>query len=190
MIGIASIFRTIQGEGQLLGVLMTFVRTAGCSVGCKLCDTDYRMRRRMSVRDIVIECKHSQGDGWIWVTGGEPTDWPELTALASELKAAGFKTAIATAGVREVSRDLWDFISVSPHDPSKWVQCHGDQLNIVPGLNGFKLDDFVSIQHQFDHKYITPCDGQPESVQQCVDFVLANPDWRLGIQAHKIWALP
>jgi organic radical activating enzyme len=35
------IFRTIQGEGALMGVPMIFVRLAGCSIGWDVMGADY-----------------------------------------------------------------------------------------------------------------------------------------------------
>ena len=51
------VFRTIQGDGTYAGTPMTFVRLAGCSVGCPQCDTDYSVAERTSVKDIVERCK-------------------------------------------------------------------------------------------------------------------------------------
>ena len=53
------VFHTLQGEGHLLGQPMTFVRLAGCSVGCAGCDTIYRKVRRASVEEIVEEVRQS-----------------------------------------------------------------------------------------------------------------------------------
>jgi len=36
---VAEVFRSWQGEGLLLGRRMVFVRLAGCTVGCRYCDT-------------------------------------------------------------------------------------------------------------------------------------------------------
>ena len=38
---IAEIFRSLQGEGRLTGVESIFVRTAGCNLRCRYCDTPY-----------------------------------------------------------------------------------------------------------------------------------------------------
>ncbi len=38
---IAEIFRSIQGEGRLTGVDSVFVRTSGCNLRCRYCDTPY-----------------------------------------------------------------------------------------------------------------------------------------------------
>ncbi len=38
---IAEIFRSIQGEGRLTGTESVFVRTSGCNLRCRFCDTPY-----------------------------------------------------------------------------------------------------------------------------------------------------
>ncbi len=38
---IAEIFRSIQGEGRLTGTESIFVRTSGCNLRCRFCDTPY-----------------------------------------------------------------------------------------------------------------------------------------------------
>jgi len=188
------VFRTIQGEGALLGVPMTFVRLAGCSVGCTHCDTDYRVHRRVTLDELVREvCSLTAIDGWVWITGGEPTDH-DLYSLLQGLAGAGLKVALATSGHREVGDcGPWiDWLSVSPHDPSKWKQVRGHELKIVPGLNGFHIRDFAAELRQpsnWAHKFVQPCDGVPETVSECVGWVEAHPEWRMTAQAHKLWKL-
>jgi organic radical activating enzyme len=38
---VAEVFRSYQGEGLLLGRRQVFVRLAGCTVGCRYCDTEW-----------------------------------------------------------------------------------------------------------------------------------------------------
>lgn len=187
------VFRTIQGEGAMLGVPMTFVRFAGCSVGCEECDTDYRVYRRVELDELVREvCSLTAIDGWVWLTGGEPTDH-DIAPLVARLNSAGLKVALATSGHRRVAyRDIFplSWLSVSPHDPAKWVQLHGSELKIVPGLKGdTRIRDFAVPRDGFQHRFVLPCDGKPETVQECVEWVEANPTWRMTVQAHKLWSM-
>jgi 7-carboxy-7-deazaguanine synthase len=193
------IFRTIQGEGALLGVPMIFVRLAGCSIGCSLCDTDYSVKERLTDREIFDRCvalKRRPGD-WVWVTGGEPTDHEWLYGLTELLKFNGnFRVIVATAGHKQCP-EVWErtgvtFLSVSPHDPTKWMQRTGFELKIVPGLNGFHLKDFDLDNRilAFGHKYVSPCAGMPETVAECVEFVESHPGWLMTTQAHKLWRMP
>lgn len=196
------VFRTIQGEGSLIGTPMVFVRLAGCSIGCPLCDTDYRVAERATEKEIAARCSalrlpaYPKMRDMVWITGGEPTDH-DLVPLCHALLDANFSIAVATAGhkvwPKEVDSAVFHF-SVSPHDPAKWVvrQARGD-LKIIPGLNGFGIRDFIpsdDVPHEwFGNRYVVPCDGKPETVQECSDWVLTHPTWRLGVQAHKRWGI-
>jgi 7-carboxy-7-deazaguanine synthase len=196
------VFWTIQGEGVLFGTPQVFVRLAGCNVGCPECDTDYTVAERVDVREVVRRVVNAAGGArWVWLTGGEPTVH-DLATLVEELRTAGFRIALATAGVRAVTRGRgvlypaggFDFVSVSPHRVDGWVQRRGEQLNVVPGLNGLKLSDFEGVDVSgFEHKFVTPfwCGAadRMERVGECVEWVKAHPDWRLGAQIHKWWGL-
>lgn len=193
------VFHTIQGEGALLGLPMVFIRLAGCSVGCPECDTDYAADRRVELSELLSEVsRHLYGaTRWVWITGGEPTD-QDLPELMRGLHTLPCKVAVATSGIREVGRgfcrDGADFLSVSPHDPATWVQRTCDQVNFVAGLNGRRLTDYDDIlshyEREISHKYVTPCDGKPETMRECLQWVRCHSGWKLGIQAHKVWGLP
>ncbi len=193
------VFLTIQGEGTMTGQPMIFVRLAGCSVGCVLCDTDYKVFERVESLEIVNRIKESASLTYskeVWITGGEPVDH-DLEELVSAMKDAGFFVSIATSGHKSVPDRLkyWHGcrVCVSPHDPSKWVEMTGDELNIVPMLAGYSLQDFIGVLNSrpsgFRAKRVTPCEGRPETVSECVDFVNRNYGWTLGVQAHKSWGV-
>ena len=38
---ISEIFYSIQGEGELTGIPSVFIRTSGCNLRCRWCDTKY-----------------------------------------------------------------------------------------------------------------------------------------------------
>lgn len=195
------IFSTVQGEGALLGLPMVFVRCGGCTIGCPECDTDYSVVRRLTADQIADEVaqRFYGGIQWCWCTGGEFTTY-DLALLISAVrkKCPGLRLALATAGTKRVQRGSlyggWDFVSVSPHSTDGWVLRRGNQLNLVPGLNGLRLTDFLpyeeEIRQGFDHRYVTPMWGDQESFRQCLNWVRVHPGWRLGVQAHKHWNLP
>lgn len=194
------VYATVQGEGALLGEPMVFIRLAGCSVGCPLCDTDYRVAERATAAEIADRVRALSGDrGRVWITGGEPTDhdlWPLLTTLDGGPYGIGWWVGLATSGHRPVE-DRWnkriDWLSISPHDHARWRQRRGDELKVVPGLGAARLDDFAADPDvlRFAHKFAQPLDGRPESVAECAAFVRAHPDWRLGVQAHRFgWGMP
>ncbi len=191
------IFWTIQGEGHLRGEQMCFVRLAGCSVACPACDTDYRRNEFATEEEITTRVAAiippAARNKLVWITGGEPTDH-DLTALIAALRAKGYRIALATSGHRLVTAEV-DWLSVSPHDPSKWVQLSGNEMKIVPDLNGFSIDSFRRAHPDettdFRYRYVQPLSiGKAEdaaSLRTCLEFVQAHPNWSLSRQDHHYW---
>jgi 7-carboxy-7-deazaguanine synthase len=197
------VFRTCQGEGLMFGVPMVFIRLAGCNVGCPECDTDYQVSYRANAGAIAEEAASTASPGceWVWITGGEPTIH-ELEPLYAALRRADFRIALATAGVTRIKavgrcNGGPDFVSVSPHKiDASWVQKRGDQINIVPGLNGLTLTQLDASPAEwfagFSHRFVTPCWYTPNgttNVAEVMDWVYRHPGWRVGIQAHKHWGV-
>ena len=193
------IFWTIQGEAHLRGFQMCFVRLAGCSVGCAHCDTDYR-KQEMAIADEIAAraddlTPTNARDRWVWITGGEPTDH-NLIPLINALRARRFSIAVASSGHRRMIPPV-DWLSISPHDPAKWVQTYGSEVKIVPGLNGFSIEDFLSVhpdsQTDFMYRYVQPLSigkvEDPASLRTCLEFVRANPNWALSRQDHHYWSV-
>ena len=103
-------FKSIQGEGLMMGMPTFFVRTVGCNLSCAWCDTRYSMvgGKDMSLEEImdsIGECGH------VCVTGGEPMLQPEMPELLKMLVAAG-KQVLSRSAILEptLTRDL-DFDS-------------------------------------------------------------------------------
>ena len=81
---IAEIFRSLQGEGRLTGTPSVFVRTSGCNLRCRFCDTPYASwapeGENLSVDEIVARVEELAGAArgsaaWarhVVLTGGEP----------------------------------------------------------------------------------------------------------------------
>lgn len=176
---------------------MLFIRLAGCSVGCAGCDTDYSVSSRMSAKDIAKAANdatpRAARDRWVWITGGEPTDH-DLQPLISALREWRFSIALATSGHKRVIPPV-DWLSISPHDPRKWVQTYGNEVKIVPGLNGHDIQSFELFhpdsQTDFMYRYVQPLSingvEDPASLRTCLSFLKTNPNWSLSRQDHVYW---
>lgn len=70
---IIEIFRSLQGEGVLIGTPTVFVRFQGCNLHCQWCDTGYAREggEEMSVEQI-LEKVDSYKTQFVCLTGGEP----------------------------------------------------------------------------------------------------------------------
>ena len=190
---------SIQGEAHLRGFQMAFIRLAGCDVNCPGCDTDYSFGKKMFAKNIAEWCDKitpvSCRDRWVWITGGEPSIH-NLRPLLSELSKLGFSTAVASSGNHRVIPPI-DWLSISPHNPDKWIQTYGNEVKIVPGLNGFDIDDFLRAhpdsQTDFMYRYVQPLwdmqkdQEDKDSLKACIQFLKHNPNWSLSRQDHKFW---
>lgn len=119
---VMEMYRSIQGEGTLMGVPTTFVRFFACNLRCSWCDTRYSWSvreggtwRTLSPQTVVQEIEALEARHVV-LTGGEPTlqkDLPELVAL---LKARGYHLTIETNAtiVPETLLPLIDLWSLSP----------------------------------------------------------------------------
>jgi len=190
---VTEIFFTIQGEGHLRGFQQTFIRLAGCSVGCAECDTDYSRKEMLTAEEIAeraVALTPRMIDPWAWITGGEPGDY-NLALLLAALKAKRFSTAVATSGQKRVIPPV-DWLSVSPHRRD-FLQRYGNEIKIVPGLNGVNLDEWDEVLKTtaFMYRYVQPLwrDGREDldSLAQCLQFLKTHPDWALSRQDHKYW---
>lgn len=194
------VFHTVQGEGDLLGLPMVFVRFAGCPVGCSNCDTDYSFAERVTDLEILIRIKELtrwKETKWVWFTGGEPAVH-NIAPLLRLVESKGYKTAVATSGVRDTWRLSPTFLSVSPHALDEtWLQRAGQQVNVVPGLNGLSMEAIQKANDDglfdgFESKWITPVwDAKIGQMNtgDCIQFVNRRPGWKLGVQAHKAWGV-
>ncbi len=122
---IAEIFRSLQGEGRLTGVESVFVRTSGCNLRCRFCDTPYASWEPegdyFSVEEVVAAVERTAMEpataeaalDHVVVTGGEPMMLPELVPLCAELRRRGMHVTIETAGTRYQPVEC-DLMAVSP----------------------------------------------------------------------------
>ena len=115
---ISEIYRSRQGEGFLTGTPSVFVRTSGCNLRCRFCDTPFASWEpegvQMSVSQIMQQIHDTAAAArHVVVTGGEPMLPREIDKLCNQIQRAGFHITIETAGTiyRELDCDL---MSISP----------------------------------------------------------------------------
>lgn len=101
---INEIFVSIQGESTWAGDPCVFLRTTGCSLRCRWCDTEYAFHdgTERTVTDLVEEaCSHPIE--LVEITGGEPLMQPAVPLLATELMRRGKTVLVETSGAYDIS---------------------------------------------------------------------------------------
>lgn len=115
---IAETFHSIQGEGALTGTPSFFVRTSGCNLRCRWCDTPYASWTpegdQRTIESIVAEAASRPAPRHVVLTGGEPLMAKEIHALAHAFQNQGYHITIETAGTLPPNGIPCDLASLSP----------------------------------------------------------------------------
>jgi 7-carboxy-7-deazaguanine synthase len=127
---ISEIFYSIQGEGRLVGVPSVFVRTSGCNLRCRWCDTPYTSwkpeGKSWSIKNILCEVARYP-TRHVVITGGEPLLAPDIQDLTLQLKQRGAHITVETAAT--IFKPLaGDLISLSPKlaNSTPWQRSRGE----------------------------------------------------------------
>jgi 7-carboxy-7-deazaguanine synthase len=101
---IHEIYRSLQGESKFAGRPCVFVRTTGCSLRCKWCDTPHAFTQgRRMPRAVVLAQALAFDTELVEVTGGEPLEQPEVLPLMAELCDAGRTVLLETSGALDLA---------------------------------------------------------------------------------------
>ena len=99
---ICEYFRSIQGEGIMIGTPTYFIRTAGCNLRCEWCDTTYAQEGGMETSvDEIMEMVDDTMN--VCITGGEPMLQADMPELIGRLLEAGKRIVIETNGSKDIS---------------------------------------------------------------------------------------
>jgi 7-carboxy-7-deazaguanine synthase (Cx14CxxC type) len=203
--GVKEIFYTLQGEGANAGRPAVFCRFAGCnlwsgleadraSATCNFCDTDFvgtdglgggKFRTADLLADEIA--KHwgdERAHRFVVLTGGEPllqVDRP----LTDALHARGFTIAVETNGTVPRPEGL-DWVCVSPKADTTLAIEAGDELKLVFPQEGVDPERFSGLA--FSHFFLQPMDNVLQQTNQrlAMQYCLAHPRWKLGLQTHKM----
>lgn len=205
-------FYTLQGEGFYKGTAAYFIRLGGCDVGCAWCDVkeswNADAHKKYSVKEIVeklqSEIKTPQQQNIqpqtlnekpiIVITGGEPL-MHHLDELTQALLLLGFKTNIETSGSSALSGN-WSWICLSPK------KFKAPLPSILPLANELKIVVFNKFDFDWAEEYAAKVSPncllylQPEWDKAAtitpliVDYIKANPKWKLSLQIHKYINVP
>ncbi len=206
---VKEIFYTLQGEGAQAGRAAVFCRFAGCNLWsgresdratavCTFCDTDFvgtdgQNGGKFASADALADAVAARWPGgvagaagrpYVVCTGGEPLLQLD-DALVEAFHARGFEVAVETNGTQPAPAGL-DWICVSPKADAPLLLTAGDELKLVYPQPRALPERFAGLA--FDHFFLQPMDGpdRRDHTRAATDYCMAHPQWRLGVQMHKI----
>jgi len=205
MYSVKEIFYTLQGEGANAGRPAVFCRFAGCnlwtglerdraSATCNFCDTDFvgtdglgggKFRTADLLADEIAQhWGDERAHRFVVLTGGEPllqVDKP----LTDALHARGFTVAVETNGTVARPEGL-DWVCVSPKADTRLAIEAGDELKLVFPQEGVDPERFARLE--FTHFFLQPMDNVLQQTNQrlAMQYCLAHPQWKLGLQTNKM----
>jgi len=204
---IKEIFFTLQGEGMRTGRAAVFCRFAGCNLWsglekdrstavCSFCDTDFvgadagkfKTPEELALRIADEWPKQAGGTPYVVFTGGEPLLQLDQ-ALCDAVHKHGFEISIESNGTLPAPAGV-DWICVSPKSTAELVQTSGHELKLVYPQADAPPAKFAGLA--FENFVLQPMDGpaRAANTQACTEYCLAHPQWRLGLQTHKIVGIP
>lgn len=128
---IKEIYLGVQGEGKWLGKPTVFIRTAGCNIRCKYCDTKYAQTvagaEDMNAREVAKIADSFRPVNTVCITGGEPLVQKDMRKLVTLLIGLGKKVQLETNGSLDVSEYKDCFISMDVKCP-----CSGEAESLLP----------------------------------------------------------
>ena len=213
MLPIVETFHSLQGEGLHAGRSAFFIRLGGCDVGCSWCDTKHSWPKTTHPSHTLDELGREAanaahaGAAFVVITGGEPLHH-QLDELCQTLDyqiskkiGSSLPLHLETSGVDALS-GCFDWITLSPKrhkPPTTELLARCDELKIVV----HEQDDLFfaetmainAIQNRCHQSgfstrrpalLLQPGHDCHEGQQLAINFVKANPQWRLSLQTHKL----
>lgn len=189
-------FYTIQGEGFHKGTAAYFIRLGGCDVGCHWCDVKESWNAAThpptGIQQIVTNAaKYSDT---IVITGGEPLMW-DMQPLTASLKAKNLNIHIETSGAYPLT-GIWDWICLSPKKnklPEGRIYDEAHELKVIV----YNKHDLIFAEQEAAKTnkncilYLQPEWSVRDKVTPIiVDYVMANPKWKVSLQTHKYLNIP
>jgi len=210
---VKELFYTLQGEGAQAGRAAVFCRFTGCNLWtgreqdratavCTFCDTDFvgtdgagggKFASAEELADAIARAWPCRAEGvatnarerpYVVCTGGEPLLQLD-TPLIDALHARGFEVAVETNGTQPAPPGL-DWICVSPKADAPMVLTAGHELKLVYPQPLARPERFAGMD--FQNFFLQPMDSvlQREHTKAAVAYCMANPQWRLSVQMHKV----
>jgi 7-carboxy-7-deazaguanine synthase len=202
---INEIYQSIQGESSYAGQPCVFVRTSGCNLRCRWCDTTHAFEtgQDRSIPAILKSVRHF-GCHLVEVTGGEPLIQEESFSLVTALLDEGYRVLVETSGSVSIKRldpraitildikcpgsgmdehMLWDNLNhLNAPDELKFVISDRADYDWAKSV----LKQYPQLQDRMIH--FSPVFGEMDPQQLAASILSDRLSVRLQLQIHKyIW---
>jgi len=202
---IHEIYQSIQGESTYAGQPCVFVRTGGCNLRCRWCDTEdaFEAGQEKSL-ECVLETVRKFACDLVEVTGGEPLLQPETPVLIRSLLDAGHRVLLETGGALPIDHiDPRAVIILDIKCPGsgmsgavRWENLKDLKANdevkfVIADMADYHWAKMILEQHQIltgKIIHFSPVFGEMDP-RQLADWILKDRlSVRLQMQLHKyIW---
>ena len=187
-------FHSLQGEGHHSGRSAFFIRLAGCSVGCRWCDTKQSwpegVHPHRSVDDLADAALTAVTSGACFtvITGGEPLHH-DLGPLTTALNRTRRPLHLETSGVDPLSGQF-DWITLSPkrHRPPRTEllrRCHELKVVVHSPEDLAFAEEMASQTARQAELLLQPGWDSDRGRDLSLEHVRHQPGWRLSLQTHK-----
>ncbi len=205
---VKEIYFTLQGEGAQTGRAAVFLRFAGCNLWsgreqhrmkavCRFCDTDFvrtdgtgggkfATAEALASAVAALWPAAQPGSPFVVCTGGEPLLQLDERLIAA-LHAEGLEIGVETNGTIAAPAGI-DWLCVSPKGDAALQQQSGEELKLVFPQEEAAAQPEKFAALSFQHFFLQPLDNEQlqANTRAAIDYCLANPQWRLSLQTHKL----
>ena len=203
---ITTIYESIQGESTYAGRRCVFVRTTGCPLRCRWCDTSYAFAggTRMSLTQIIQRVQ-SYSAPLVELTGGEPLAQPATLTLMKQLIDLNKQVMIETSGSIDIqSIDPQVHIIMDIKCPDSGMASHNRYTNfahlkstdeikfVIASSQDFQWAVQLVSEYNLLSQFVvlfSPAFGLLKPADLSAWILESSLDIRLNLQIHKmIWA--
>jgi 7-carboxy-7-deazaguanine synthase len=205
-IKVKEIYLSVQGESQYAGLPCVFVRTSGCPLRCKWCDTAYSFAGGddMSITEIIKQVKSHEVE-LVELTGGEPLAQESSFPLLKAMCEQGLSVLLETSGsesVQRVPQEVHIIMDIKCPDSKMSDRNFYENFEFLKPTDEIKFvvasrEDFdwaveLSAKHHLESRFsllFSPAWGLVKP-DQLVEWLLESKcHARLNLQQHKyIWS--
>ncbi len=185
---IVETFVSIQGEGQLQGTNVLFIRTFGCDLECVFCDEPKHTNKNLIkeyTEEALVKLAQEAGVEWVCITGGEPS-LHNMNYLIKAIQAVGIKVQVESNGKDFGNIQAADIKTCAPkglHVPAgEW-----DELKILIPVQLSMLQEAL---HHNCRVYVQPVNYEHTvnkgNIEHCLELIDIYPKLGLSVQMHKL----